>query len=265
LVQVAHPAWYYQASLALPSAEGGKVTAPSRAAATVPARALDKDTSVTIDRAAVIGTASDSREGARLTAALGKAGEPVEFGPSGTHFTAPVIIELPYDPTAVGLGDQGKIAVHYYDPASRTWTALLSELDPIHHTVRARTDHFSLYQPLVPGIFTAANTDSNFTLHQVYAFPNPARGAGGATIRVQPGQADWVEVRLYDVSGALVRSGRVSGGSVLDDGNGSGPQWTFDYAFDTGSVASGVYVYAVTAHKDGSRDLHKTNRLAVIK
>jgi len=260
------PPLYYQANLHLHGAHGGKVTAVSHASVSVPARALSADTNVTLEHASLSGTDKDARDKARATAALGDMGEPIEFGPEGTQFISPVTIELPYDPASVPLGRDSDLAINYWDRTNGAWTALLTEVDMVNHRLRAQTNHFSLYQPLITGYYPAALAASaEFRLVDVYAFPNPARRGHVATIRSQVGLADEVEVRVYDISGRLVHTGAISSWHILDDGNGKGFQYTYDYAWDTNGVGSGVYIYAITAKKAGSTSIRKTGKVGVIK
>jgi hypothetical protein len=259
------PSWYYQASLDLPSEEGGQVTAPSHASVIVPPLALDTTTSLTIDRGPVLGPDSEARVRILSAVSMAAAGEPVQFGPESLRFAVPVTIELPYDPASILLGKDGLVAVHYWDPAAKTWTALPSEVDTLHHRVRARTDHFSLYQPLVPGSASPASATTAFGLIDVYAFPNPSRGRQGVTIRAQVGLADQVDVSIYDVTGRQVNSGSVLSPNILDDNNGKGPQYTFDYPWDTSGAGSGVYIYLVTAKTAGAGPIRKQGKVGVIK
>jgi hypothetical protein len=262
--QAPRPSWYYQASLDLPSEEGGQVTAPSHASVIVPPLALDTTTSLTIDRGPVLGPDSEARVRILSAVSMAAAGEPVQFGPDNTRFAVPVTIELPYDPASILLGKDGLVAVHYWDPVAKTWTALPSEVDTLHHRVRARTDHFSLYQPLVPGSASPASATTAFGLIDVYAFPNPARGGHAVTVRTQVGLADQVDVNIYDVTGRQVNSGSVLSPNILDDNNGKGPQYTFDYPWDTSGTGSGVYIYSVTAKKAGAGPIRKQGKVGVI-
>jgi hypothetical protein len=226
---------------------------------------LTADTSVSIDRGELSGTDNDAREKARLASALGDMGAPIEFGPTGTQFRAPVTIELPYDLASVPPGREPELAIHYWDPAANAWTALPTVVDMVLHRLRAQTDHFSLYQPLLSGMYPAAVAPAAFTLVDVYAFPNPSRNNHIVTIRSQVGLADDVSIHIYDISGRLVNSGSVSSPQILDDGNGKGSQYTYDYVWDTGGVGSGVYMFAVTAKKAGSSPIRKTGKVGVIK
>ncbi|MEK7384719.1 MAG: hypothetical protein AAB262_15750, partial [Elusimicrobiota bacterium] len=137
-------------------------------------------------------------------------------------------------------------------------------------TIKAKTPHFSLYQVLgSTGPRTAAAplaVDASFGFKDLYAFPNPVRGQGPITIRIQPGLADSVSVRVYDVSGRKVHeSSNFSDRGPFDDGNGKGQQYTYEHAWDVSGVGSGVYTFVVTATKSGERDIHKTGKVGIIK
>jgi hypothetical protein len=264
-LQAPRPEWYYEASLALPSEEGGKVTAPSHAAVEVPPLALETTTTLTIDRGAVEGHESESRTRVLAAVAMAAAGEPVKFGPEGTRFSVPVTIELPYDPAAILLGHDNKVAVHYWDPGTKTWTPLPSEVDSVRRVVRAKTNHFSLYQPLLPGDYAVAAAAESFSHIDHYAFPNPSRGGQAVTIRVQAGRADSVDVNVYDLAGRKVHSGSASASTILDDGNGKGAQYTFDVLWDASGAGSGVYFYVITAKKAGFSSISKRGKVGVIR
>lgn len=257
------PDWHFEGGLNLPADEGGLILTPSQAAVTVPPGALEADTEITIRRER--SQYQTARADALSQARLGAAGEPVSFGPEGTQFTTPVTIELPYDPTLVPAGMTSQLAIHYFDPALKAWTPLQTQVDSARHVLVARTSHFSLYQPLGPGIGVQA-ADAGFGFKDHYAFPNPVRGQGFVTIRVQPGLADSITVRVYDVSGRKVHeSSDFRNLGAFDDGNGKGAQFTWDHTWDVSGVGSGVYIYAVTAKKAGERDIVKRGRVGVIK
>ncbi|MBI5201198.1 MAG: hypothetical protein HY925_06400, partial [Elusimicrobia bacterium] len=110
-----------------------------------------------------------------------------------------------------------------------------------------------------------AATDDSFAFRDLYAFPNPANAGRSPTIRLQVGQADAVELRIYDVSGELVHGAQLTSARVVDDGGGKGPQVTYDYEWNTGGIGSGIYLYAVTAHRSGQTDIRKAQKLAVVK
>ncbi len=260
----AQPSTNFQGDMSLPATEGGTIQTPSKAAVAVPPDALAQDTEVTIDRTRDL--YKDQRQHAEDAEGLGSAGEPISFGPEGTQFSRPVTIELPYDPALVPVGALSTLAVHYFDPVTGTWTPMPSTVDPVRHVVVALTSHFSLYQPLGVGVGPAATADQTFGLKAVYVFPNPARGVRSVTFRVQPGQADSVSVRVYDLAGRKIHeSSDFTVNSSYDDGNGLGAQITYDHVWDISGVGSGVYYYVITAKKAGHADLHKSGRVGVVK
>ena len=250
--------------------DGGRVERKDRAAVSIPPDALPEDLriSVTTPTAAV---AAESRRGAD-DKNMKVASPPVEYQPHGTQFEKPVTLTIPYNPellAAQNAGDAG-LKVHYWNPKKKTWEELDSTVDKQSRVVRAKTTHFSLYQ-VFTGTAAAAEfsplaADASFGLKAAYAFPNPARGVGSATIRVQPGRADSLQVNVYDVAGRKVHSSsNFRNLGAFDDGNGLGAQFTYEHIWDLSGVGSGVYAYIITAYKAGERDIHRSGKLGVIK
>jgi spore germination protein YaaH len=111
----------------------------------------------------------------------------------------------------------------------------------------------------------AAATGAAFGLRAFYAFPNPSRRGQPVVIRLQAGVADAVDVRVYDLTGARVNEGSPGAPQILDDGNGLGPQYTYDYLWDASGVGSGIYVCVITARKAGQPDIRRTSKVGVLK
>ena len=259
----AHPDWYFAGGMNLPATQDNRIQTPSQAAVTVSSGALAKDTVVTVANARAL--YASARAAALADAGLGAAGEAISFGPEGTQFAKPVTITLPYDANLVPPGLAGTLAINYFDPRAKTWTPLDTTVDTTRHLLSAKTSHFSLYQPLGVGIGLASAAQDVFGLRAFYVFPNPARGTRLATVRIQPGLADSVEVHVYDVTGRKVHSSSDFKFSVADDGNGLGAQDTYDHVWDLSGVGSGVYTYAITAKKAGQKDIHATGKIGVVK
>ncbi len=254
----ARPDTHFEGGLNLPVAEGGRVETPSKAAVDVPPNALEEDAEITLKRLHRDGLRSQAAEAAKVRAA----GEAIEFGPEGTRFTTPVTIELPYDPALTA--DESKLAVHYYDPLRRVWEELPSEVDRARHVVKAKTTHFSIYQPMGLAPTTAAQDE--FYFRDQYAFPNPSRGNAAVTFRIQPGLADTVEVRVYDVSGRKIHySSDFTFRGAIDDGNGKGAQNTYDHTWNVSGVGSGVYTFVIKASRAGQSPINKSGKVGVIK
>ncbi|MEK7382973.1 MAG: hypothetical protein AAB262_06770, partial [Elusimicrobiota bacterium] len=184
---------------------------------------------------------------------------------------------LPYDASlarAQGVRESD-LKIHYWNPTLQAWEALPSRVDAVEHLVSAEVRHFSVYQVLGSGGsgigvegggigVAAAETALGFKA--LYAFPNPVRNVPTVTLRVQPGQADSVAVRVYDLSGRRVHtSSSFNNLGAFNDGNGLGPQFTYDHVWDVSGVGSGIYRYVVTAKKSGQADIVKSGKVAVVK
>ena len=245
-----------QAALSFVNAQGHEVRSKNQSAVVIPPGAVASGLGVTVCPA----KAADKEQEARrllstLRQAIVPAAEPVEFGPEGARFEKSVTIELPYNRLQLGAGvSDDNLAVHYWNPKSGEWEILASEVDKQAQIVRAKTDHFSLYQVFSGAGPEVAAPALGFVFGQVYAFPNPSRPGQNPSIHVEAGSADNIEIRIYDLSGEL------RGAASL-----SGPRNPFEYAWNVSGVGSGVYIYVVTASKNGVGSMRKTGRLAVIK
>jgi len=248
-----------------------KITGPKRIVVAIPNDAAAPDLAVTVST----NVPESSLDGISRKIAAGEkkliaAAAPVEFGPEGTQFSKPVTLELPYDRATLPPGlDESMLTVQYWNPGIGKWETMPSSVDKQAQVVRAQTTHFSLYQIFGGGSAASAPASPNdptFAVHAGYAFPNPSRNATPVVIRVQPGLADSVSVRVYDLSGRLVHESsdfRNRGG--VDDGNGFGSQFTFEHTWDISGVGSGVYNFVVTGRKAGAGDIKATGKVGVIK
>jgi len=260
------PDFYFQGDLVFSTNSAAVLTTPSGAALNAPVGALAKKSELTIQRPLA---ASLSAANAALTKqGLAPAGSPVEFGPSGLAFPQPVSITLPYDPTLVNSTQLSGVAIYYFNPAAGEWAALPTQVVAGQYALATQTSHFSLYQPLHVGPITPAITPAElpFGLRAAYAFPNPARGAAATVdFRLQVGETDSVDLHVYGPNGRRVLSTTLGAASVIDDGNGLGPQLTYDYVWSAGGAGNGVYRYVFVAHKRGRRDVTATGRAAVVR
>lgn len=120
-------------------------------------------------------------------------------------------------------------------------------------------------------LFTVASrpqingADSTFMFHDAYAFPSPSRRGQPITIRLQTGVADSVAVSIFDLSGSRVNGGSPATAQIVDDGNGKGPQYTYDSTWAVSGAGSGVYTYTITAKKAGQPDIFKMGAVGVLK
>lgn len=244
---------------------GGLVAHPGQARVHVPAGALPQDLDITILKLASTPAQDEETQSADAARkALQRHGRPFQFSPEGTRFSSPVTITLPYDPLQLAAAaDEEALRIAYWNPQTQAWEPMVSRVDKAQRLVSAQTAHFSVYQVVS---VASPQVVTQLSLVQVYAFPNPVRGRSEVTIRVQPGPADLIQARVYDVSGRRVHQSsdfRYLG--VFDDGNGQGPQHTFDHVWDVSGIGSGVYTYVVTARKAGQAALRKTGKIGIIK
>jgi hypothetical protein len=105
----------------------------------------------------------------------------------------------------------------------------------------------------------ASATDVAFELGEVYCYPNPAKQAG-PTLHVEAGIADEVEIRIYDVSGAMVHEARLTGQPQIVDGKRA-----YEYPWDVSHVGSGVYIGTIAAKKSGYPTLKAVCKCALVK
>lgn len=229
----------------------------------IPEGSLRADALITIETMPPTPASPEARGRAALK--LAAVSEAVEFGPSGTRFQAPVQIALAYDLAVVRANNLSlrDLKVHHWNEAEQAWEPLSSTVDEEAGLIRAQSTHFSLYQAMGSGGIGTLATGA-YGLVDVYAFPNPARGRA-VTIRVQVGNADSVSARIYDQAGRKVHETSSSASASVDDGNGKGPQPTYDLTWDTSGIGSGVYTFIVKASRAGESDIKVSKKLAVIR
>lgn len=252
------------ARLRLDMTRGGLVRRDDRVAVSVPPGAMPQDLDISIAQPAPV----LAREIAAAGKGLKAASLPVAFGPAGTVFNAPVTITVPYDPASLqeaGLRAED-LKVHYWNPRLSAWEALSSRVDAAARTVSAEVMHFSVYQVLGAGtgVGVAAVDDAGF--RAAYAFPNPSRNGEAITFRFQPGLADTVSLRIYDLSGRKIHDGggfRYRG--LFDDGNGLGAQHSYEYPWDVSGIGSGVYTFHLEAQRAGQNKIRKSGKVGVVK
>ena len=123
----------------------------------------------------------------------------------------------------------------------------------------AQTTHFSLYQVLAP---VKPQVNADFTLGEVYVFPNPARAGAIPTFHIEVGIADTVHIQIYTISGEPAHETTLVGTpQTINDGQG--PQYAYEYAWN-GHIPSGIYLYVLTAKKGGAR-IKKTGKFVVVR
>ncbi len=246
--------------------DGAKVERDDGAGVHIPKGALAADLEITVDKGDE-NQDKEQKDAKRQEKKVAAASQEVQYGPEGTTFSAPVTLTIPYDAALIasrGISEDS-LKVYYWNPTLKDWEIIPSTVDKAARTVSAQTSHFSSYQVGgLGGIGVAAIDD--FGYRDGYAFPNPSRNGASVTFRMQPGSADSIEVRVYDVSGRKIHSSsdfRFLG--AFDDGNGKGAQDTYDHVWDVSGVGSGVYNFVITAKKAGQSDIRKSGKVGVIR
>jgi len=238
--------------------EGGEVLSIKNHKVMIPPKALSVDTDIFIASLEEPDPEEEVvREAERGRQNLKAASEPVEFGPHGTQFNAPVTLTLAYDPALLQESSAEYLRIAYWNEDTFAWELLPSVIDKENKKISAQTTHFSLYQVLAK---PSSHKDSSFKVGSIYSFPNPAAGGYNPTIHVECGLADTVKVRIYNDIGEFIHEANLSEISGATDN-----AYFYEYVWDVSGVASGTYIYTVTAQKSGAADIKATHKLAVIK
>jgi len=102
----------------------------------IPADALPQNTTVTITK-----TSATAPSGCTIVSSV------YELGPSGTTFSTPVTITIPYDEASLPAGfDESQLAI--YVKSDGDWQVLQSQVDQDNNEVCASVGHFSQYAVL---------------------------------------------------------------------------------------------------------------------
>jgi|GEM_PF-1601143 len=259
----AMPDYYFLGDMRLSAATGGVLQTPSGAALQVPPFAVASNTVFTMGRVTALEEPIPANAAARQR--LTPVGQAVQFGPSNAALARSVTLVLPYDPTLLTAAELGSLEIYSYDPNANLWSALPTQVSAGAHVLTAQTSHFSLYEPLILSPQAGGPAAEAFGLRARYAFPNPSNHGAPIDFRLQPGLADSVDLHIYNAAGRRILTTTINSANTIDDGNGLGPQDTYDYIWAVGGVGSGVYTYVFVAHKSGEADIVATGKAAVIK
>ncbi|MBI5401523.1 hypothetical protein HZB05_01710 [Candidatus Wolfebacteria bacterium] len=108
---------------------------------TIPAGVLSNDTNVTV------GEVSNPPA---LPLGLNYVGTPIDLEPSGTTFSQPATIEIPFFDAALsdaGVASKAGLKVYYFDKSTETWAqATVISIDTVNNVVTAEVNHFSFIQ-----------------------------------------------------------------------------------------------------------------------
>jgi hypothetical protein len=143
---------------------------------------------------------------------------------------------------------------------SKTYNYTVTAFDASWNASAASTP-LTVTTPAAPagGGTGGGTTASSVTLLETAVFPNPAVGKD-PTIRAFVGNADELEITIYDAAGSVVHSDLVAGGPT---GTASNGKPFYDYVW-TGKKSSGVY-YAVIHGKKGGEVVRARVKFAVVR
>ena len=189
----------------------------------------------------------------------------VKFGPHGMKFEKPVTIAIKYNSEDLPQGaKEENLKICYWNPESEEWEAMASTVSKEDKVVKTQTSHFSVYQIMtnaIPAEVPAETPAADFSLGNVYVFPNPA-AAVEPKIHIESKDADSVLIRIYTLSGRQVKQLNISQAATLID-DGSGAKYAYETALGT-DMTSGIYLYYVEVKKGGVK-LKKTGKFAIIR
>lgn len=137
-------------------------------------------------------------------------------------------IAIYYQDADMAGHDESRLFIARYDPASAAWVPLFSVPSPAENKVTAQTSHLSLFQ-----VMESVPQPAPSALH---IYPNPFYPAKGHTQVNFTGLPAQAVIRLYSISGELVRelTANTAGMAVWDGRNRAGKK-----------AASGIYLGSV--------------------
>ena len=235
------------------SSSGGKITNPDGAEIEIPPGALEQEILITI---------TSEKSASNKSQKLQPVGTGFRFGPDGIKFKKPVTITLSYKDVSFH-GDEENLRIYYWNEKSKKWELIANSIfDSDNNTVSAQVTHFSLYRIMAP-----EPPDSSFVKGEIYSFPNPAKGGKKPTIHIECGIADRVEIKIYNIAGEIVHSVELDNSFLITftPPGEIGLKYAYEYTWDIGNIASGVYIYLIGAEKSGYKRITELKKLAIIK
>jgi len=210
----------------------------------IPAGALSADTNITIEQMDpnLVPSGNGSADSVKPVAAY-------NFGPNGLKFRKPVTMTLLYldlfndgkvemqDGTETNI-DETKLGIFWWDGFD--WRYAGGKVDVNSNVVSAKITHFTYY-----ALFPVKPLNAN-DYRPKEKIITPARIDNKNDFATFDGLGDDFEIRIYDVTGRLVK--------LINQTSPSGPRW--DGVDEAGIVVeSGVYIYQFKANVGGQMKL----------
>jgi hypothetical protein len=105
----------------------------------------------------------------------------------------------------------------------------------------------------------APGAEEPLGLNDLFAYPNPATN-GRVTFHLNVGRADRVTLKIMTLAGDAIHDATLTGEPVT----GVDGRMAYEYGWDVSGLASGTYLYTVTAEKDG-QTLRAAKKFSVIR
>jgi IPT/TIG domain/Secretion system C-terminal sorting domain len=245
-----------EAELIVQAESGGYVESAGRSAVEVPEEALEEETVITIESDKPTEAETEKRDKAMKNKYLKAVGPAIGYGPHGLQFSKKAELKLPYTPDEVPTGKTSEdLAIYRWNEETSEWEKLESEAEWTLARLKAKTEHFSVYQVMAEGVMPLALAD--FKAGEHYVFPNPSKT--NATFHFECGTADNAQVTIYDVSGHKIHNADITSGFTTING-----KYTYRYSWNISKQTSGVYIYILKANKGGSYIIRK-GKMAIVK
>lgn len=133
--------------------EGGTVKLNNELTLSVPAGAVEQDTTITVERI--------SECPQKFEDGLTPFGQVYRFTPKGTEFNlaSPGILELNYNETLLNAAnmDPKTIVLFYYDEENERYVAAETKVDTEKKKITAKIEHFTIYLPMAKALLPGNN------------------------------------------------------------------------------------------------------------
>jgi len=234
---------------AVSAAAGGTASLPDGTEVVIPAGAIAAGDSLTIAKL-FPGDAdyTDSGIPAGVSATTVVRKFTMASSPSFFRFLKPVTLKLPYQNAS--YTKESDLRIYFYDTSRGQWRIVnTSVVRSDEKRVSAEVDHFTVFRVMQYSPRAILLEDA-----EVYSYPNPARGN---TLRFKflVGETSDVAIRVFDVAGDIVARLEKP---AAPGGIASTLSW------DISGIASGVYIYRLTAKTASGKEASVIKKLAVI-
>jgi len=105
-----------------------------------------------------------------------------------------------------------------------------------------------------------SDINTEFKFGKIFVYPNPAKNGQNPVVHIEVGIADNVEIKLFDISGMLIKNDIISG----DNYKTTSGRYYYDYIWNTQDIANGIYLCLIKATKHNYPDIKRIIKIAII-